>query len=73
MYVEEYINLRLLHKLQAALSMQNGELLMPLLFHKEIKLYYYTGITNCDPLKHSLRTAFTQRPQNIWQMSALTL
>lgn len=73
MYVEEHINLRLLHNLQAALSMQNGELLMLLLFHKEIKPYYYTGITNGDSLKQTLRTAFTQRPQNIWQMSTLIL
>lgn len=60
MYVEEHINVRLLCKLQAALSVQNGELLMLLLFHTEIKLYYYTGITNCDALKQMLRTAFTQ-------------
>lgn len=71
MYVEEHINLRLLHKLQATLSMQNGQLPMLLLFHKEIKLHYYTGITNCDPLKQTLQTAFTQRPQNIWQMCTL--
>lgn len=39
MYVEEHINLRLLRKLQAVLSMQNGELLLILLlFHKETKL-----------------------------------
>lgn len=65
MYVEEHTNLRLLRKLQAALLMQNGELLMLLHYHKEIKLYYYIGITNFDPLKQTLRTAFTQRPQNI--------
>lgn len=54
--------LRLLRKLQAALLMQNGELLMLLLFTKKLN---YTGITNFDPLKQTLRTAFTQRPQNI--------
>lgn len=53
--------------------MQNGELLMLLHYHKEIKLYYYIGITNFDPLKQTLRTAFTQRPQNIWQMRTLIL
>lgn len=63
MHIEDHI--RLLHKLQAALSMQNGELLTLLLFHKEIKPYYYTGITNCDPLKQTLRTAFAQKLQNI--------
>lgn len=73
MYIEEHINVRSLSKLQAALSMQNGELLMLLLFHREIKRYYYTGITNCDPLKQILQTAFTQRPQNMWQMCTLIL
>lgn len=52
----------LLRKLQAALLMQNGELLMLLLFTKKLN---YTGITNFDPLKQKLTTAFTQRPQNI--------
>ena len=74
-YVKDHINLRILQKVQTAIWMQNSELPVMLLYHKEIKLYYYTTTTDCNPLKQIqiLSIVFTQISQNILQICLSTL